>query len=183
VTLGFDRGQLGCLDDCTFDASGCVLFEECSGGVDEDGDLLIDCADADCAASDDCTAGETCDGDLADEDGDGLAECEDGECKAAGLCATGSGLTGAPCEENDDCAANLQDPFCLSEAVFIGWVLGYCSQHCDLDSDDCPPDAVCKDPTLQGIGICFDRCTLDEDCREGYECDTDTGDLVCLPEQ
>jgi hypothetical protein len=46
--LGFDGGILVCNTDCTIDQSGCA-DEVCTGGLDDDGDTLVDCADPDCA--------------------------------------------------------------------------------------------------------------------------------------
>lgn len=46
--------------------------EDCSNGIDDDGDGLADCEDPDC----DCEDIEICDNDI-DDDGDGLVDCED----------------------------------------------------------------------------------------------------------
>ncbi len=57
--------------------------ENCTNGVDDDGDGLIDCEDGECladsACTEDCTNG-------ADDDGDGLADCEDGACAGDSAC-------------------------------------------------------------------------------------------------
>ena len=54
-----------------------MASNNCSDGIDSDGDGLTDCRDDDCAGSVDC--GEICEAD-ADEDGDGFFECDDSEC-------------------------------------------------------------------------------------------------------
>lgn len=58
----------------------------CSDGRDDDGDEMIDCADADCFEAPNCLAGgnserndQRC-GDWIDNDGDGLVDCEDSDC-------------------------------------------------------------------------------------------------------
>lgn len=49
---GFDSGSLSCGADCRFDTSACSGTENCFDGRDNDGDGLVDCADAaECGAS------------------------------------------------------------------------------------------------------------------------------------
>ena len=68
--LGYDDGILGCSPACTFDTSRCHHFEDCTNGLDDDGDGLVDCADIDCTTAFECPscgneivqAGEDCDG-------------------------------------------------------------------------------------------------------------------------
>ena len=51
--------------------------EDCGDGVDNDGDGLVDCLDAECPpCQEDCTDG-------VDNDSDGLVDCEDAECIAS----------------------------------------------------------------------------------------------------
>jgi hypothetical protein len=49
--------------------------EDCGNGVDDDADLLADCADDDCV----CAESDCDDGD--DDDGDGDVDCEDDDCE------------------------------------------------------------------------------------------------------
>ena len=63
----------------------------CTGGADEDGDGMIDCADADCFQHRACMIGaseerndEAC-SDWVDNDGDGMVDCEDSDCTGPGL--------------------------------------------------------------------------------------------------
>lgn len=70
----------------------CVpLAEVCTGGVDEDVDGLVDCADPDCIGTAACPAGEDCFNGM-DDDGDNAVDCDDGECQVYGHCS------GAVCE-------------------------------------------------------------------------------------
>ncbi|MBL91771.1 MAG: hypothetical protein CMH56_08185 [Myxococcales bacterium] len=63
----------------------------CKDGIDNDGDTVYDCSDADCFAEAHCQPGQgeensdaTC-GDWVDNDGDGVKDCEDMDCKAPGI--------------------------------------------------------------------------------------------------
>ncbi len=71
------------------DGFNCVLapppFESnCSNGIDDDGDGLIDCEDPDCYTSNSCTV-EICDNGI-DDDLDGWIDCSDSECFALKVC-------------------------------------------------------------------------------------------------
>lgn len=94
-----------CEDDPAADRYGwCVVPPEiCTGGVDEDLDERVDCADSDCNGTPGCPLGEDC-YDGVDNDGDGGVDCDDGECAALGLC---SGLL---CEAQTtlSCGSTLQ---------------------------------------------------------------------------
>ncbi len=48
VQLGFERGELACASDCTFDTSDCSGTEDCFDVHDNDGDGAVDCFDEDC---------------------------------------------------------------------------------------------------------------------------------------
>ncbi len=61
--------------------------ESCTGGDDEDGDELADCADPDCNAEPTCGPIELCD-DGVDNDGDGQVDCTDPNCGGTS-CAVG----------------------------------------------------------------------------------------------
>lgn len=84
---------------------------DCSNRIDDDGDGLIDCADADCFGDPACkTAGGLENSDLLcsdwiDNDGDGAVDCEDVDCHGPGLTACkgswegpleGTGVSRAP---------------------------------------------------------------------------------------
>ncbi len=82
-------------DDCTTDAcvkgvcietqiDGCAPNppEDCTNGIDDDGDGLVDCHDPDCAGFPTCAGVEVC-GDCIDNDGDGLTDYDDPDCCGA----------------------------------------------------------------------------------------------------
>lgn len=64
--------------------------EECSDGIDNDGDGLIDCDDDECTFLDVCTLSESttiaCQ-DGIDNDGDGLTDCMDADCRFFDFCS------------------------------------------------------------------------------------------------
>ena len=76
-TNGIDDNGNG-LVDCA--DMGCVSFpycymERCDNGMDDDGDGLVDCEDSEC----DCTPVEICNNGI-DDDGDGKTDCQDEDC-------------------------------------------------------------------------------------------------------
>jgi hypothetical protein len=70
------------------DAGGaCMVAEgECAGGVDDDGDGLIDCGDPDCHFAQACPHERSCEDGLDDDgEGDGV-DCDDSDCFGAEIC-------------------------------------------------------------------------------------------------
>ncbi len=87
VSRGYAGGSLSCGGACIFDVSGCTGVppngvEQCTNGVDDDGDSLIDCSDPDCAGEPACRGVFAC-SDGADNDGDGLVDLQDPGCSSA----------------------------------------------------------------------------------------------------
>ncbi len=118
--------------------------------------------------------------DLSDDDNDGLYDCQDSDCQALGACGPGTTPGGGACTQPGQCVANGNDPFCLTEDQF-GYTEGYCSEYCSTLSNDCAGDGVCFPFLSDTVGICFDACQGDVDCRPGYAC-TDFGQaFVCAP--
>ena len=70
-----------------FIANAQQTFENCYNGIDDDGDGLVDCADANCAFASECSsesANFNC-SDGIDNDGDGKVDCTDDECDCASV--------------------------------------------------------------------------------------------------
>lgn len=71
--------------DCQTGPSGCTsAAEDCSNGVDDDGDSDIDCADSDCVGDPACVETDCDNG--TDDDGDGAADCADSDCAGDPSC-------------------------------------------------------------------------------------------------
>lgn len=91
---------------------------QCGDGVDNDGDTVYDCGDADCAQDAACTTsgpeqGEKACSDWLDNDGDGHLDCEDNDCGELDVCK-GSWKgpvdgTGAKANAGDDSIPDLSD--------------------------------------------------------------------------
>ena len=89
---------------------------ECSDGVDNDEDELIDCADDDCVGTDACL--EVCDDDI-DNDLDGATDCEDDECADVCIEICDDGVDNDEDDlidcDDDECARSLD---CCPDDVF-----------------------------------------------------------------
>ncbi len=185
MTMGFGGGMLSCSMMCTFDTSGCILVEACNNGQDDDNDGEVDCGDTDCTSTPPCdAANETICNDFNDNDNDGLTDCEDpDDCKGLAVCQSGMGATGTPCDSPADCASNNMDPFCIDQPQY-GWPAGYCSEFCDLATNDCAAGGICVQAGApSGAGLCLDLCATQADCRMGYECVNFGPANVCFPVQ
>jgi len=178
VTLGYAGGNLACTATCTHDTSGCTqTAENCTNGVDDDGDGAIDCNDLDCSSHVACGGSpENCTNGV-DDDQDGYTDCDDqADCASDPSCQT---TTGEICDNGIDddgmwgcdcmdlmCALGFQCLF-LTPASETNCTDG---QDDDLDclvdcaDDDCATDAACGG--------------LVEICDNGIDDDSD-GDTDC----
>jgi hypothetical protein len=95
-TDGIDNDGDGAIDCADSDCAGTpgCVSEVCTDGVDNDGDGRVDCADSDCAVDPACV-GEICTNGI-DDDGDGLVDCADTECSLLPACS------GENCFDNID---------------------------------------------------------------------------------
>ena len=100
-----DDSQCTTTGDCETDAQAdnfgwCVTpDEDCTNGIDDDFDEMVDCGDPECTGQSACPMGEIC-GNSIDDDGDNYTDCEDAECANLGICSgeicdppTGADLT------------------------------------------------------------------------------------------
>ena len=148
---GLDNDGDG-LRDC-FDADcvdACPKELNCADGLDNDRDQLIDCFDPDCASS--CTE-EACDG--LDGDQDGLVDCQDPDC--AEYCREDCGDG----EDNDfdkdvDCRDSdcEEDPACIEDCS--DGVDNNDNGRVDCEDADCTRDPACAED-------CFDGADNDAD--------------------
>jgi hypothetical protein len=149
-----------------------AVREDCANGADDDGDLLIDCDDADCLRDPRCHEVDCTDG--ADGDGDTLTDCADADCGADPACLEGNCADGidndgdgdADCADSD-CAGR---PPCVPED---------CTNGIDDDGDTLTD---CADVDCIGAPPC-----VPEVCFNGVDDDGDTfidcadPDCVALP--
>lgn len=92
--------------------------ENCSNGIDDDGDLKVDCMDTDCAAEEHCQNydPETNCSDNVDNDGDGLIDCADSDCQGEPECVgrfeifCSDGI-----DDDEDGLTDCADPDCASD--------------------------------------------------------------------
>ena len=168
---------------CTLDPACLQLPEDCSNGIDDDGNGLVDCADFICFLDPICQGGsETICNDGLDDDGDGDIDCDDSDCASDPVCGA---TTYENCldtvDNNGDGFVDCNDSDC---AAYPGCYEDDCGDGSDNDGDglvDCD-DLDCSDWCLEGN--CYDAIDndrdgvydcADPDCASAAEC----GELVC----
>ncbi len=137
----------------------------CTGRVDEDGDGMVDCADADCFHDRACEAGgagENTDGrcsDWIDNDGDGMIDCDDQDCMGPGVTR---------------CRGSWTNPNASSSS-------GTAPQGADAPLPELAPNQTAED--LIGRNGDSDGERSDETCADGLDNDgdgrTDCADFGC----
>jgi hypothetical protein len=150
ATLGFDGGNLFCNANCTLNQSNCA-DEVCTGGLDEDGDTLVDCLDPNCANNVACVPGcgdnqinqtnEECDGnnfggescatlgfDGGNLDCDNTCQLDVTGCVI--FCGNNTIDAGEQCDGN-----NLSGQSCTTKGFDAGTLA--CNNACDFDTSGC----------------------------------------------
>ncbi|AKF08221.1 Multiple EGF-like-domain protein 3 precursor [Sandaracinus amylolyticus] len=138
------------------------------------------CVDA-CATAEDCRAGYTCRGTSTYPDRlTCQPACSDADCTAGRVCNEvlgtcddpfPAGQLGAQCSRfggGMPCTGGT----CYSEGQ-TGYPGAYCAfEGCNVGDDTtCPDDGVCIAATEAGEpNVCFKRCAVSTDCRDGYTC-------------
>jgi hypothetical protein len=191
---GFTNGY--CSEFCNKSNDDCGGSASCYDyGISQGGVCLDNCnTGADCSAGYDCVnlglASNVCylppessctDGQ--DNDFDNTTDCEDSDCTGAPDCVPGAGAVGTPCAANNQCSSNAGgDPICFGPTVF-GPPGGYCSEFCNLGSNDCAAGAACVNwwGWPSGNGNCFQTCVTQVDCPNNTFCgDIGAGQNVCF---
>jgi len=118
--------------------------EICTGGMDENCDGVVDCADPACTADPACQGGgEICDN-LADDDGDGTVDCADPDCTGQSYCQYPETDCSDGFDNDGDGAIDAADPDCQAPA-----------EICDNGTDDDGDGTVdCADPDCSGDPAC-----------------------------
>ena len=160
-----EGGTIGSFDPVTGTDQTCMDRAEtdCGNGMDDDGDGLADCDDADCADDPLCSGAENCTNGV-DDDGDGAVDCvmgnEDSDCP----CGPES-LADRNCEDgvdNDgDGLTDGDDPDCAMED---------CTNGIDDDGDGA---IDCETGNEDSDCPCGDESTAAGNCDDGVDNDGD----------
>ena len=147
-----------------------LLIEDCTNGVDDDGDTFTDCADSDCAADPACA--EICDNGV-DDNGNGDIDCAEASCDtqpcdafgevcAAQVCTCPGGATEAICGDgiDDDCDGDIDcadtdcaaSPACLVVSCVDG-ILNGTETDVDCGGATCPDCAVGQACLIGGLRV------------------------------
>ncbi len=173
VALGYAGGMLECTTACTRDTTGCTqTAENCTNGIDDDGDNAVDCNDLDCSSDPACGGSpENCTNGI-DDDQDGLIDCDDQvDCSSDPSCQTGGteicnngidddGLFGCDCADLLGCLFDFNCLLAPTEET-------NCTDGQD-DDLDCLVD--CADPDCATDAACGG---LVEICDNGVDDDND----------
>ena len=170
TTTPGDAGQLIPTDDAGTigpgpgdDDAGTVLGDEiCDDEMDNDGDLLIDCADPDCYGVGDCPGEqEICDDEI-DNDENGQIDCDDEQCVDDPAC--GGAPPSPACNEIMMCLSMCQDENCqqaclasgdegsnrLAQALVACAVQNQCGADLACAMEHCPDEVTACDQDLPG---------------------------------
>ncbi|MCB2182567.1 MAG: hypothetical protein KQH63_11105 [Desulfobulbaceae bacterium] len=157
-------------------------IELCADGIDNDGDLFIDCADTDCYGA---WCPETYCMDGWDNDGDGYTDCEDPDCSDYIDCTFPDENCVNTIDDDSDGLIDCMDPDCRTFVQCRGGEI--CSDELDNDLDgliDCN-DTDCVDAPSCNTEFCSDGVDNDEDtlidcddpdCVDAQACNPE---LVC----
>jgi cysteine-rich repeat protein len=182
VTRGFDRGNLGCKADCTYDTTGCSM-NSCGDGIVSAGEQCdgVDLAGATCVSLGfvsgalGCTAncGYLTTGCVAPACGDGVVsageQCDDDDtdsgdgCNAACQVESGWVCSGTPSvcvpscgngalNPGEDCDGALLGGATCQSRGFAGGTLG-CTASCSFDTSGCQA-AICPNGIIESGEQC-----------------------------
>jgi hypothetical protein len=149
---------------------------ECSDGIDNDGDDLIDTEDFDCSSPDDHPEGPLGDGCSIDNHcAAGWEECD----RSTGTCYDPPrGELCTECRSSEDCGDGVTGDNPNRDFCLIGWwPPGECTKDCAGDFD-CPKAFRCIDSdgrmmclsyagSCEAFGLMGESCTRDDECGYG----------------
>ncbi len=189
----------GCGEQATCVITIDVSDENCTDGVDNDGDGLADCADPDCAATpcDDglfCTSGDTClagvcsGGPVSCDDGNDctIDSCDEGSTSCVNDSAAANGNAcddGEFCTDGDSCSAGSCTAGGARDCSSFdnGCNLGVCNESIDqcepLPANDgslCDDLLFCTTGEFCTSGVCAGGAALS--CGDGNSCTIDSCD-------
>ena len=171
-TFGFAGGQLRCSPTCTIDQSGCSSqAEDCTNGLDDDGDSAIDCNDFDCSSNPVCNGSpENCTNGT-DDDNDGLTDCDDADCSGESACQTsGEEICDNGTDDDGNWLCDCQDV--LACFLDLGCLAAPSSETSCTDGQDNDLDCLvdCDDADCASDVACG---ATPEDCTNGTDDDND----------
>jgi hypothetical protein len=142
----------------------CAAVEDCSNGVDDDCNGLVDCFDKTCQGDPACVdhKQETCTNGI-DDDGNGLVDCKDPACFGDKACATpGREVCNNNLDDDGDGYIDCKDPDCTGDP---SCVVTPGAEICDNGKDDNGDRLVdCSDPQCKTFAACLQSaCTPDVD--------------------
>lgn len=135
---------------CHYDFGVRAQEENCSDGLDNDGDGKADCLDLDCAATMVCLGETYCD-DQRDDDQDGLTDCADPDCADDTSCMESD--CSDSIDNDQDGSTDCDDPDCSSVLACQGDHACNANGLCDPPYEDrrwcgdCLPDCSLKQGT------------------------------------
>lgn len=140
--------------------------EICTDGIDNDNDGDVDCADTDCSVDPACQPEANC-SDTIDNDNDGAIDCADTDCSADPVCLPEADCNDGVDNDSDgltDCDDQdcASDPACQAPSMEME-----CADGVDNDNDnmiDCADPDCADDPACQPVS---------EDCNDGIDNDGD----------
>jgi len=182
-TNGLDDDGDGFIDCDDFDCPPCDGGEICDNDIDDDGDGFIDCDDFDCPP---CEGGEICDNEI-DDDGDGFIDCDDFDCP--------------PCDGGEICDNDIDDdgdgfidcddfdcPPCDGGEICDNDIDDDGDSYIDCNDFDCSNDSACNDGTT---GSCAEygcvgytpanACQCNDQCNDFGNC-CDDYEEICTGE-
>ncbi len=151
--------------------------ENCTNGIDDDGDGRIDCDDPDCQGENACPLPPEDCTNSADDDGDGRADCADADCFTHADCRNALENCTNGIDDDYDDFADCADADCLGQPGCAASQDENCANGKDDDKDGY---ADCTDPLCRTVAACHPGL---EDCANGKDDDadgrTDCSDADC----
>lgn len=144
--------------------------EICNNGVDDDGDALVDCADQDCTTNPACVGPdvEICSDNL-DNDSDGMIDCADTDCALDPACQQpGVEICNNGRDDDGDGLVDCDDPNCATDANCQEPTAEICNDNADNDGDGM---IDCADQDCAMVPAC--QTPIPEDCDDGIDNDGD----------
>ncbi len=185
------------VNECGGTCGGPITETDCVNNVDDDGDGLVDCDDADCDTEPTCLIPETeidCTNNF-DDDVDGLLDCDDPDCLTHPSCSGPANETDCAnsVDDDGDGAIDCDDPDCLNAVNCQPPGVEDCTNGADDDGDgaiDCADTDCTFEPSCDagdgdccsanGTPGCSDESGEDCVCASDAYCCNNLWDSICV---